>query len=42
MWELAPDVPEDFQPKKANPKSQYHTVETGGFFHNIYRLVHWW
>ncbi|KAI5787080.1 LicD family-domain-containing protein [Geopyxis carbonaria] len=46
VWELAKDVPtgKKGQVQLSNPRvpSKYSTVETGGIFHNIYRLIHWW
>ncbi|KAA8911782.1 LicD family-domain-containing protein [Sphaerosporella brunnea] len=46
VWELARDVPTGAQGEIEHSKpripEKYSTVETGGFFHNIYRLIHWW
>jgi hypothetical protein len=43
-WESAPDVPTGRQGALKNPRipDKYSTVETGGFFYNVYRLIHWW
>ena len=44
MWERAADVPTGLGGAFLNPRipDKYSTVETGGFFYNIYRLIHWW
>ena len=42
IWEKAADVPEQYIPKEATLTDTHPGMETGGLFHNVYRLVHWW
>ncbi|KAF8246685.1 hypothetical protein K440DRAFT_630874 [Wilcoxina mikolae CBS 423.85] len=44
IWEPAPDVPTGKQGALNLPRvpHKYSTVQTGGFFYNVYRLIHWW
>lgn len=49
VWDIAPDVPAGkegeemlLQQKSTRVTAKYSSVETGGFFYNLSRLIHWW
>jgi len=46
LWEPAADVPSGKEAEQIlkNPRipAKYSTVDSGGFFHNLFRLIHWW
>ncbi|KAI5841793.1 LicD family-domain-containing protein [Morchella snyderi] len=45
-WDRAPEVPAGRQGesllKTVREPEKYSTVESGGFFYNAFRLLHWW
>ncbi|PUU80943.1 LicD family-domain-containing protein [Tuber borchii] len=45
-WDLANDVPagEDalLLTNRVREPEKYYSVESGGFFYNVFRLLHWW